>query len=122
MPAPTIFRTSRTGPLRDAGRQGEKLEGRHRAKLFTVYEPPAFRSPEEVHSALYQDAPYVRVMLPDRGRVDAMAARWSSTHVLIAWEEAPSTERLQAWVPAGWVTRIQAEESAWRAPYGRTHG
>ena len=43
MPAPTIFRTSRTGPLRDAGRQGEKLEGRHRAKLFTtaggVWEP-----------------------------------------------------------------------------------
>ena len=36
MPAPTIFRTSRTGPLRDAGRQGEKLEGRHRAKLFTA--------------------------------------------------------------------------------------
>lgn len=51
--------------------------------MIPVYEPPAFRSPEEVHSALYQDAPYVRVMLPDRGRVDAMAARWVKPHEVV---------------------------------------
>lgn len=86
---------------------------------FKVYEPPAFTSPEEVHSERYNVEPYVRVSFPDRGRVDAMVRRWSRTHVQVEWEEAPGAERSQAWVPAGWAQRIRMKDSAWVNPYGR---
>lgn len=87
--------------------------------LIKVYDGPAFTTPEQVHSAPYNQEPYVRVTLPDDGSVDAMVRRWSPTHVLIAWEDAPRGGRRQAWVPAGWVQRISREESAWKDPYHR---
>lgn len=61
----------------------------------------------------------MRAQLPDRGAVDAMVSRWSPTHVLIAWQDAPGQARQQAWVPAAWVQRIAPEESAWTNPYRR---
>lgn len=85
--------------------------------MIKVYEGPAFTTPEQVHSAPYNQEPYVRAMLPDEGSVDAMVRRWSPTHVLIAWEDTPGGERRQAWVPVGWVKRIPFEESAWKGPY-----
>ncbi|MCV7615679.1 hypothetical protein [Micrococcus luteus] len=86
-------------------------------KSIQVYEGPAFTSPAQVHSAPYNREPYVRVQLPDLGQVDAMVRRWSPTHVLIVWESAPGSARINAWVPAGWVQRIPFEESAWKDPY-----
>jgi len=86
-------------------------------KSIQVYEGPAFTTPQQVHSTPYNREPYVRVTLPDEGRVDAMVTRWSPTHVLISWEDTPGGERRQAWVPAGWVKRIPFEESAWKDSY-----
>lgn len=84
-----------------------------------VYEGPAFRAPGEVASARYGREPVVRVRLPDRADVDAMACRWSASHVLVAWQDRPGGPMLQAWVPAGWVQRIDSDAAAWHRPAGR---
>jgi hypothetical protein len=79
-----------------------------------VYEGPEASGPDEVSGAPYGQAPYVRVQLPDRGTVDALAQRWSRTHVLIHSEA--NYEVFNAWVPVRWVQRITEEESSWRDP------
>lgn len=84
-----------------------------------VCEGPAFDAPAEVASARYGREPLVRVALPDREDVDAMACRWSSTHVLVAWQDVPGGPMLQAWVPAAWVERIAREDARWLPPAGR---
>ncbi|MCV7451171.1 hypothetical protein D8M15_01605 [Micrococcus sp. HSID17228] len=84
-----------------------------------VYDGPAFLDPSEVGSARYGREPLVRVALPDREDVDAMACRWSASHVLVAWQDRPGGPMLQAWVPAGWVQRIAPDASAWHRPEGR---
>lgn len=78
---------------------------------FLVYEGPPASGPEEVSGAPYGREPYVRVRMPDRGTLDALATRWSRTHVLIRWDENFTT--FSAWVPARWVKRITEEESRW---------
>lgn len=88
--------------------------GKHRQQQTSfVYEGPPFTSPGEVSGAPYGQEPYVRVHMPDRGSLDALAAHWSRTHVLIRWEDNFTT--FNAWVPARWVQRITEEESRWRA-------
>ena len=84
-----------------------------------VYEGPAFGSPADVSSARYGREPLVRVALPDREDVDAMACRWSASHVLVAWQDVPSGPMLQAWVPGEWVQRIAPDAARWRPPAGR---
>ena len=84
-----------------------------------VYEGPPSSCPAEVASARYGREPLVRVALPDREDVDAMACRWSDSHVLVAWQDAPGGLMLQAWVPAPWVQRITREEARWLPPPGR---
>ena len=81
-----------------------------------VFDGPAWQSVDEIGSAPYRREPYVRVKLPDEV-VDAKAARWSRTHVLLHWIPAPDAAPRNAWVPAQWVTRISRDESSWRAPY-----
>lgn len=83
-----------------------------------TYQGPSSTGPEQVSSAVYGHQPYVRVQLPDLGRVDGLASRWSPTHVLVTWEDE-NARRFNAWVPASWVERINAEDSAWRDPYHR---
>lgn len=86
-------------------------------RSIRVYEGPAFPDPSQVHSTPYNQEPYIRVVLPDEGRVDAMVRRWSPTHVLIVWEPAPGAARNNAWVPAEWVERIPFEDAGWKDPY-----
>ena len=81
-----------------------------------VFDGPAWQSVDEIGSAPYRREPYVRVRLPD-GVVDAKAARWSHTHVLLHWVPVPGAAPRNAWVPAEWVTRISRDESSWRGPY-----
>lgn len=83
-----------------------------------TYEGPACTDPNQVRSAFYRHEPYVRAQLPDLGAVDALASRWTSTHVLIGWEDE-NARRFSAWVPASWVQRIDAADSAWQDPYHR---
>lgn len=83
---------------------------------FRVFEPPAFASPDEVQSSPYRREPYVRAHLPEEV-VDGKVTRWSSTHVLVSWVPAPGVGPRSALVPAGWVSRIEREQSAWRDPY-----
>lgn len=73
-------------------------------------------TPDEVQSAPYRREPYVRVELPDLGRVDAKARKWAKDRVLIVWETADH-DRQSAWVPADWLTRISRAESSWQDPY-----
>lgn len=72
--------------------------------------------PNEVVSAPYRREPYVRVDLPDLGTVDAKVRRWTKTRVLVLWE-TEHHDKQSAWVPAGWVMRIDRAESRWRDPY-----
>lgn len=84
-----------------------------------VYEGPAFDSPAAVASARYGREPLVRVALPDQADVDAMACRWSASHVLVAWQDAPGAPMRQAWVPGEWVQRVEPDAARWRPPAGR---
>lgn len=89
---------------------------------ITVHQGPAFASPAAVHSWPLGHEPYVRVSYPDGASVDAMATRWSSTHVLTAWEDSPGGARFQAWVPHSWARRIAREESTWVDRSARASG
>lgn len=85
-----------------------------------VHEGPAFGAPADVTSARYGREPLVRVRgLPDREDVDAMACRWSASHVLVAWQDAPGGPMLQAWVPGEWVQRVERADARWLPPAGR---
>ena len=84
-----------------------------------VYDGPAFLDPSEMGSARYGREPLVRVALPDREDVDAMACRWSASHVLVSWQDVPGGPMLSAWVPAGWVERIKPDVARWLPLPGR---
>ena len=71
-------------------------------------------------SATYLGEPYVRARVPRvDGRpddlVDAKAARWTSTHVLLHWETAAGGWNV--WVEADRVTRIRRRDSSWQFVY-----
>lgn len=89
---------------------------------ITVHEGPPFASPAEVHSWPLGREPYVRVAFPDGSSMDAMATRWSSTHVLTARQDVPGGPVVQAWVPRHWTRPITREESAWVDRSARASG
>lgn len=82
---------------------------------FEVFEGPACKSPAEVQTEPYRRQPYVRAQLPGEV-VDAKVVPWLPTHVLLVWCVHPAAAPCQAWVPAGWVERIDRSESSWRDP------
>lgn len=71
---------------------------------------------ERVTHAPYRREPYVRGQLEDERTVDAKAAAWTNTHVLLHWKDADG-KAWNVWVLATKVQRITAEESRWRDPY-----
>lgn len=66
--------------------------------------------------APYRREPYVRVQLPQFGAVDAKAAAWTQTQVLIHWMDEDGKAHNQ-WVLALHVQRITRNESHWQDPY-----
>lgn len=82
-----------------------------------MFDPPAFTSPLEVRSTPYTAEPYVRTRIPGRAPFDAKVSRFSPTHLLVTWQQAPGCERLQAWVPRAWAEQIERAESAWVDPH-----
>lgn len=74
------------------------------------------RPPGTVTHAPYRREPYVRVRFPDGIVVDAKAAGWTSSYVLLHWMDADSQARNE-WVPASAVRRIKRVESIWQDPY-----
>ncbi|WP_298045658.1 hypothetical protein [uncultured Citricoccus sp.] len=96
--------------------------GRHRLQTpvhFPVFEPPAFTHPGEVTRTRYRSEPCARAELPEHGTVDAKITGISRTHVLLHWATDGGVEVHNVWVPAGWVTRINRDESTWRDPYDK---
>lgn len=73
-------------------------------------------NPADVRGPKPHQRHYVRVELPDLGRVDAKATRWTDDRVLIRWADEKNTPS-SAWVPADWVTRISRDESSWQDVY-----
>lgn len=69
-----------------------------------------------VTHAPYRLEPYVRAQLDDGRTVDAKAAAWTRTHVLLHWKDEAG-KAWNVWVVAVRVRRISAEESSWRDPY-----
>ena len=69
-----------------------------------------------VTHAPYRREPYVRAQLDDGRTVDAKAAAWTRTHVLLHWVDDDG-QAWNVWVVAVRVKRIRAEESAWRDVY-----
>ena len=76
----------------------------------------ARRPPGPVTHAPYRREPYVRAQLDDGHTVDAKAAAWTRTHVLLHWMDDDG-QAWNVWVLAVRVKRIRAEESAWRDVY-----
>lgn len=72
--------------------------------------------PGQVTHAPYRREPYVRAQLDDGRTIDAKAAAWTRTQVLLHWMDADGKAH-NMWVLAVRVTRIRAEESAWRDVY-----
>ncbi|WP_341394082.1 hypothetical protein [Arthrobacter sp. G119Y2] len=66
--------------------------------------------------APYRREPYVRAQLPQFGTVDAKAAAWTRTQVLLHWIDEHGKAHNE-WVLAVRVRRITREESRWRDPY-----
>jgi hypothetical protein len=75
------------------------------------------RSPAgRITHAPYRREPYVRAQLPRFGTVDAKAAAWTQTQVLLHWIDDNGRVHNE-WVLALHVRRITREESSWRDPY-----
>lgn len=74
------------------------------------------RRPAKVTHAPYRREPYVRVQDPMFGTVDAKAAAWTRTQVLLHWIDEEGKAHNE-WVLATRVRRITADESGWRDPY-----
>lgn len=87
--------------------------------VIPVFDGPPFTSPAEVQSAPYRREPYVRATGGTLGTVDAKVCRYSSTHLLLSWQERAGGPYLSAWVPQHWCTRIPRAASAWSDPYGQ---
>jgi len=64
----------------------------------------------------YGREPYVRTRI-EGARVDGKAVAWTQDAVLVHW--ATDNGVHEAWVPAGDVTRISRDQSAWKDPYDR---
>ena len=73
------------------------------------------RPPGAVTHAPYRREPYVRVRFPDGNVVDAKAAGWTSSYVLLHWID--DGQACNEWVPAHAVRRITREDSSWQDPY-----
>ena len=69
-----------------------------------------------VTHAPYRREPYVRAQLPQLGTVDAKAAAWTRTQVLLHWVDENGKAHNE-WVLAVRVRRITRAESAWQDPY-----
>ena len=69
-----------------------------------------------VKHAPYRREPYVRAELPRFGTVDAKAAAWTHTQVLLHWVDEDGKAHNE-WVLALHVRRITRTESAWQDPY-----
>lgn len=74
------------------------------------------RPADPVTHAPYRREPYVRAQLPEFGTVDAKAAAWTRTQVLLHWMDEDGKAHNE-WVLALHVRRITREESRWRDPY-----
>lgn len=72
-------------------------------------------NPAEVGRPPYRREPYVHATLPDGTAVDTKAAAWTSTHVLLTWDDDGTYRNV--WVPAAAVRRIPRRESTWQDPY-----
>lgn len=68
-----------------------------------------------VTHAHYRREPYVRCRTAS-GTVDAKAAAWTRTHVLLHWIDDDGLAH-NRWTPAATVHRIPRDDSAWRDPY-----
>ena len=74
------------------------------------------RPPGTVTHAPYGREPYVRVRFPDGNMVDAKAAGWTRSYVLLHWMDSDNQAHNE-WVPARAVRRITRAESRWQDPY-----
>ena len=72
--------------------------------------------PGPITHAPYRREPYVRVQLPQFGTVDAKAAAWTRTQVLLHWID-DNGKANNEWVLAVRVRRITLAESAWQDPH-----
>ena len=69
-----------------------------------------------VTHAPYRREPYVRAQLTRFGTVDAKAAAWTQTQVLLHWIDLDGKAHNE-WALAVRVRRIPRAESAWQDPY-----
>ncbi|MET4061539.1 hypothetical protein ABIB35_003112 [Arthrobacter sp. UYP6] len=80
-------------------------------------QPTGGRHPNgPVTHAPYRREPYVRAQQPQFGTIDAKAAAWTRTQVLLHWIDEDGKAHNE-WVLATRVRRILRAESAWQDPY-----
>lgn len=103
----------------DAGISAEREDTLSWADFHTPLLPGGVTG--RVTHAPYRREPYVRCRTPSSpalpsGVLDAKAAAWTRTAVLLHWLDDGGRAH-NKWVPAEFVHRVSRDESAWQDPY-----
>lgn len=101
---------------------GKRTDGMGEFLPYRRYVSTDHLAPDDYVTAPYLREPYVRVVLPDLGSVDAKATRWSHDVVIIHWKREGDGIAENAIVPASWCQRIDRKDSAYRDPYDKLDG